>query len=157
LSDAERERYQAIPTVISSQELLPIAYLSLEDRQLVSQQRREVNRLGFALQLVLLRWRCFLPEQWWKSVPVELTKSVARQLDVKAEDFTSYGYRQATVSEHFQAILVYLQLRRWQPNDIHWFQAWLMERALEHDQQRVLLELGCRKIVLERIIRPSIV
>jgi TnpA family transposase len=77
LTDVERERYQRIPSQLSPQELLHYAYLSEADLALIHQQRRDSNRLGFAVQLALLRWLCFLPEQWWKEVPWDLLSSVA--------------------------------------------------------------------------------
>jgi len=120
-------------------------------------QRRNANGLGFAVQLVLLRWLCFLPEQWWKQVPWDLLSSLFSQLSIAPKAFVGYGRRENTIYEHFRELLHYVNLRRWQLSDREWLQTWLLERALEHDQERILLDLACRKLQVERIIRPSVV
>jgi hypothetical protein len=157
LTDAERERYQQIPSSLISQELLHHAYLSEADLDLIRLQRRDSNRLGFAVQLALLRWLCFLPEQWWKEVPWDVLSSLASQLLIAPEAFSLYGHRENTVYEHFYLLTAYMNLRRWNPSDREWLQVWLLERAQEHDQERILLDMACRKLQMERIIRPSVV
>lgn len=66
------------------------------------------------------------------------------------------------VSQLFQSIyilfLLYLKRRRWQPIvDLVLLEKWLLERALEHDNEHVLLTLACEWLREEGILRPAII
>ena len=59
-------------------------------------------------------------------------------------DVAEYGNRQATRSTYLQQILKYLNYRRWQPIvDEPIIEKWLIERGMEHDNERWLLEKLC--------------
>lgn len=115
LSEAERLRYQQLPPAVPESVLRQHGQLSEVDHQLLRGQRRDVNRLGCAVQLVVLRVFAHVPERWWTQVPTLLLDFVAAQLPVDAGVFAAYGQREATVYEHFRLILVHLGWRRWQP------------------------------------------
>ncbi|QKG55132.1 DUF4158 domain-containing protein (plasmid) [Hymenobacter sp. BRD67] len=87
-------------------------YLSPADLAFVRTQRRDVNRLGCAVQLVVLRVFAHLPERWWRQVPANLLDFAAAQLALDGAAFTVYGQREATVYEHCQAVLLHLGWRR---------------------------------------------
>jgi hypothetical protein len=61
LSDGERSRFQAIPPDLSPEDFNQYCFLSLTDHALIAGQRRNHNRLGFALQLVIIRLMNHLP------------------------------------------------------------------------------------------------
>jgi TnpA family transposase len=159
LSDQERERYQSIPSNLSQEDLSRYCFLSNTDRQLISGMRRDHNRLGFALQLAVLRLMNHLPQEWYRKVPDNLVNYVARQLDINDPAILiNYGNREKTVSEHLYTILLYLKRRRWQPLiDTIPLEKWLLERALEHDNEHVLLSLACDWLREELILRPAII
>lgn len=91
-------------------------------------------------------------------MPARLLEHVANQLSINPDAFALYGKREATVFNHFQDVLVYLKVRRWQPLlDSVVLEKWLLERALEHDSERVLLSLACDKLRQEGILRPGII
>jgi len=91
LTQLERERYQRVPLEPASQDLLTYTQLSEPDQILISQQRRPANRLGFAVQLTLIRWLAYLPEQWWKQVPYTWITRVGEQLAIDPVFFVQYG------------------------------------------------------------------
>ena len=158
LSDQERSRYQAIPTDLSPQDLQHYCTLSPTDLQLIAGQRRDYNRLGFALQLITIRLLNHLPQTWYKQVPPTLTAHIAAQLATDPAVLNTYGEREATRTAHTQLILSYLRCRRWQPLiDTGPLETWLLERALEHDNDRVLLDMACDWLRQERILRPAII
>lgn len=156
LSNPERLRYHAVPTTIQEPDLRQFFHLTPADREFLRPFRRAANRLGIGLQLGLIRFMGFLPDTWWEQVPVEALSFVAQQQRVEPDHLKEYGARQPTRSEHFTAILKHLGFRKWEPLDVAWLEPWLLERALEHDGERVLLEMTCLKLRQACIIRPAI-
>ena len=116
LSDHERTAYQSVPAQLSATDISLLCVLSPLDRQLIANQRRDYNRLGFALQLIIIRLLNHLPQGWYGQVPAWLTAHVAAQLAVNPAVLVTYGEREATRTTHTQAILTYLRCRRWQPH-----------------------------------------
>lgn len=158
LADGERSRYQAIPSDLSPEDLNQYCFLSPTDHALIAGQRRDHNRLGFALQLIIIRLMNHLPQEWYQQVPDSLATYVADQLSLNAAMFSKYGEREATLSTHLHTILHYLKRRRWQPLiDSVPLERWLLERALEHDNERVLLTMACDWLRTEGILRPAII
>lgn len=76
----ERQRYQTLPADLREEDLHASCWLSPADQQLVAQQRRDSNRLGFAVQLGVLRLLGHLPQEWYRQVPDSLVQFVSRQL-----------------------------------------------------------------------------
>lgn len=158
LSNGERNRYQAIPPDLSPEDFNQYCFLSPTDHALIAGQRRDHNRFGFALQLIIIRLMNHLPQEWYKQVPDSLATYVANQLSLNTAVLTRYGEREATPSEHLQTVLLYLKRRRWQPLiDIVPLERWLLERALEHDNERVLLGMACEWLREACILRPAII
>ncbi|MPR37168.1 DUF4158 domain-containing protein [Salmonirosea aquatica] len=159
LSDQERERYQSIPSDLPQEDLIRYCFLSPTDHLLVAGMRRDHNRLGFALQLTVIRLMNHLPQEWYRKVPDNLINYVAGQLAIDdPRCLNNYGSREKTISEHSYMILSYLKRRRWQPLiDTVPLERWLLERALEHDNEHVLLSLACDWLRKEGILRPAII
>lgn len=158
LSDQERDRYQSIPSNLAQEDLIRHCFLSAADHQLISGLRRDHNRLGFALQLTIIRLMNHIPQEWYKKLPANLINYVAAQLSIDDPTIlNNYGSREKTISEHLYTVLSYLKRRRWQPLiDTMPLEKWLLERALEHDNERVLLSLACDWLQEEGILRPAI-
>lgn len=86
--------------VLSRVELERFFYLDDEDRKLIQARRRDSNRLGFALQLVTVRYLgMFLPDPL--DVPGEVLDYLAEQLEVADPSCVkSYTDREKTRFEH---------------------------------------------------------
>lgn len=124
LTALERQRYQTLPADLREEDLQASCWLTPADQQLVAQQRRGSNRLGFAVQLGVLRLLGYLPPEWYRQVPDGLVQFVARQLELDPVLFLAYGEREATLTEHLRVLLSHLQVRRWQPVlDAPWLEA----------------------------------
>ena len=52
--------------------------------------------------------------------------------------------------------LNYLGFRKWEPLDMTGLELWLLERALGHDQERLLLAMTVQKLQQQRLVRPAI-
>ena len=120
----------------------------------MAQQRRESNRLGFALQLCALRHLGFIPVNLLDP-PGELLAFLAEQLGVTPAVLDSYR-RQATQNSHLQEIMLRLQFRRATPLDEAALQSWLDQRALEHDAPLLLFTAACTFLQRQHVVRPGI-
>src|ERR1700735_3882760 len=94
LSSEQRTRLFAIP--IDPAEMARHYVLSTEDLALIRSKRRTVNRLGFAIQLCLLRYpgQGLGPDE---HPPEAMIIFVAQQLGVSPAVFADYALRDQTV------------------------------------------------------------
>jgi Domain of unknown function (DUF4158) len=84
--------------------------LSRADQELVAARRRDANRIGFAVQLALLRHPGIALAQ--VEQPIEpLVQWLAQQIDIPAEPFTDYARRPQTMTDHARLLAVALSLR----------------------------------------------
>lgn len=155
LSNPERIRYQSVPSFILETDLHQYFYLTIHDRRFLL-SFREVNRLSIALQLGIIRFMGYLPDGWRQQLSPEVVLFVAQQLNRLVDAQPSSIHRPNTRTNHLLAILTHLAYRRWEPLDATWLEPWLLERALEHDDERLLLALTCQKLRQQKILRPAI-
>ena len=81
LTASQRQRYGSYPSSLSADELGRHFHLDDDDRQWVSTKRRDGSRLGFALQLVTVRFLgTFLEDP--VAVPSGVMQTVAAQIEV---------------------------------------------------------------------------
>lgn len=104
LTTAERGQILAIPT--GTEDLAARYTLSDADMSLIRQRRGEANRLGFTVQLALLRYPGIaLAED--TEMPPELVSWLASRIAVSSE-WGEYGTREETRQEHGREIRAYL-------------------------------------------------
>ena len=154
LSETERVRFSSFPADLSDDDL--IAYFTLSDSDLkqIPTTSTPPNQIGFALQLLLLRFLGFyLPEL--KSLPEAVINYVASQIGVECEQLNFYGERDATLTAHRQAVESYLGFNHPTDENYRLIGEWLLERALEHDRPILLLQLLCERFLTEKLIRPG--
>jgi TnpA family transposase len=155
LSAAERECWQRFPETIPHDDLVAFFWLSEHDVREVHRQREPQNRLGYALQLCTLRYLGFVPEEL-QTTPPEVVTFVAEQLAVAPTVLTAYARRRRTQTDHQLSVQTYLGFRYLAPLDWYALQAWVVERALEHDKPTLLLQLACEKLHRDKIVRPGV-
>ena len=108
LSAEQRSRLFGIPT--EAAEMAKHYVLSPEDLALVRAKRRSSNRLGFAVQLCLLRY----PGQgmgFGECPPEAMIAFVARQVGASPTTFSDYALRDQTRREHAVELQKLLGLR----------------------------------------------
>jgi TnpA family transposase len=114
LSPELRARLFAVPT--SPAEMARHYVLSAKDLMLVRAKRRTANRLGFAVQLCLLRH----PGQGHgpgEQPPAALLAFVAEQLGISPATFADYARRDQTRREHAAELQAILGLRSFRLSD----------------------------------------
>ena len=159
LSADQRTRVFGIPTQAS--EMAKHYVLSPEDLALIRAKRRSSNRLGFAVQLCLLRY----PGQglgFGEHPPEAMIAFVARQLRVSPTVFSEYALRDQTRREHAVELQKLLGLRSFRLADwraclhVGTNAAWATDRG-EPIVQVMLAHLRAERVlvpvaaVLERI------
>jgi TnpA family transposase len=155
LTQGERERLQSFPKEISPEDITAFFTLSETDIDLVQKQHGDYNRLGFALQLCLLRYLGFSLHNL-TDLPENLIAYVARQLNLNSIDLSKYGKRSPTRTIDLQLIQKYLGFRKATTSEFNSLSRWLLERALEHDKPSLLLQQASEKLYQEKIVRPGI-
>ena len=97
LSGAERSNLVALPD--AKDDIIRYYTLSEADLSLIRQRRGDANRLGFAVQLCLLRHpgQGLLPHA---VVPVALLEWVGQQLQLDTACWPQYAEREETRREH---------------------------------------------------------
>jgi len=159
LSAEQRARLFDVPTLPA--EMARHYVLSPEDLLLVRAKRRSMNRLGFAVQLCLLRHpgQGLGPSQ---PPPAALLDFVAAQLGLPAAAFADYARRDQTRREHAAELQAILGLRSFRLSDwrdclrVGADAAWATDRG-EPIVQAMLTHVRARSVlvpdaaVLERI------
>lgn len=108
LTILERLRYEQLPAAINIDDLSFYFHLMPSEIALITGQRGDENRLGFAAQLCIIKFMGYLPDNWQATIPKEAIEKIADQLGVPSPALSRYGNRAATKTEHLQAILKYL-------------------------------------------------
>ena len=102
----------------------------------------------------------YLPADWDIQVNEKIIQFVTQQLYKDSQEvilLAEYSKWTNSRSRHLQQILKYLQYRRWEPiMDEPAIEKWLLERGMEHDNERWLLDKLCQKLHYDKILRPAI-
>ncbi len=101
LTQAQRDRLQTAHHLLRRREMVRHWLLSEEDRTRIDERRRRHNRLGFAVQLCLLRYPGW-PLGPGENPPQNLLRFVAEQLAVDAAEVAEYSRRRRTRTDHAQ-------------------------------------------------------
>ena len=158
LTNQERKLYEQIP-MIDEIEMRQHFYLTQANKIFILAFNGELNRISIAVQLCLLRYLGYVPNNWNSEVDKAIIQFVTQQLYNKSQynSLHDYGKWDKVRSNHLQAILKHLYFRKWQPLiDEPIFEKWLIEQGMEHDNERYLLDVLCQKLRQDKILRPSI-
>ena len=153
LSTTERESLLALPD--TEDELIRHYTFSEADLSLIRQRRGEANRLGFGVQLCLLRYpgQGLLPDA---VMPMPLLQWVGRQLRLDTACWPRYAEREETRREHLLELRPYLGL---EPFSLaHYRQAVqaATELALQTDKGIVLATSVVDALRHRHIILPTL-
>ncbi|MDQ2833458.1 MAG: DUF4158 domain-containing protein [Acidobacteriota bacterium] len=125
-----RRRTAALPEDPTEEEVARDWTLSAEDKEQVFRCRGDANRLGFALQLCVLRRNGrFL--QYGANVPVRILSHLNQQLDLPPKLSWQSSSREATQLEHERRIREYLGAQPFDAAMQSQLERWVWSRAAE--------------------------
>ena len=153
LSGNEREHLLAIPDALD--ELIQHYTFSESDLSMIRQRRGNENRLGFAVQLCLLRF----PGQGLiidAPIPVKFLQWIGEQLRIDAVCWPRYAQREETRREHLLELRIYLGIKPFGLSDFRKTLQTTTELALQTDKSLVLATHSLNILRHQRIIIPAI-
>lgn len=143
-----------IPSDISEWTLSTYFTFSQHNKQIINRHRRDYNRLGFAMQLSILRYLGWTLSDI-EHISSEVLEFVAKQIDVSVEDWGLYTQREATRYEHVKEIRKEYGFRNFTTTDYRRLSKFLQSYALNNGNTTYLIETALRELRTWRVILPS--
>jgi TnpA family transposase len=153
LSATERDNLIALPE--GEDDLIRHYSFTESNLSLIRQRRGDANRLGFAVQLCLLRYPGYALASDML-VPDPVIDWIARQIRSDAAAWPQYGARDETRREHFQELRAYFSLFAFGLPDFRTLVHSLADLAMQTDKGLVLAEQALDTLRQRRIILPAL-
>ena len=129
--------------------------LNPQDMEIINRRRKDSNRLGFAVQLCILRY-----SGWTlldiKDVPTVILDYIARQVEVEAGEFELYGKRENTKYDHLQEIIREYKYVRFKKKQYRKLLKILHPYAMERNNNMYLINIALEALKRNKIILPAI-
>jgi Domain of unknown function (DUF4158) len=152
LTEEERQALLGIP--LDADSMARCFTLSRADQDLVAGRRRDANRIGFAVQLALLRHPGVALAQLEQ--PVEpLVQWLASQLDIPAAPFADYARRPQTMTDHARWLADTLGLRPPASTDLPMMIEAAAKAAWSTDRGQPIAAAVVAALRLAKIILPT--
>ena len=153
LTVAERGQILALPT--GTEDLEAHYTPSDGDMSLIRQRRGDANRLGFAIQLCLLRHPGIALAEDTEVAP-ELISWMASRLAVSIEAWDEYGTREETRQEHGREIRAYLGISAFGIADFRQLVEHVSDVAAHTDKGLLLVKSAMDFLQAQKIALPGI-
>lgn len=154
LTPEERLQYSQIPPDLGEWELGTYFTFTQHDLEIIQQRRRDYNRLGFAVQLCVLRYLGWTLSDI-KEVPVQVLRYIAKQINADVGSFASYGEREATKYEHLEEIRKEYGYQTFTLSEYRSLCKNLFSHALANGNPLHLIQLALEDLRKRKIILPS--
>lgn len=154
LTPEQRQELTQIPADLSDREIARYYTFTQKDLDLINQRRRHHNRLGFAVQLAVLRFPG-RPLKDLAGVPSRVLAVIADQVQVPASAFFRYGDRDHTPYEHLDEIRRAYNFRECGWKEYVWLAHELLPLALESEHPLPLIEHMLELLRKEGILPPG--
>ncbi|NVL39836.1 DUF4158 domain-containing protein, partial [Pseudomonas syringae pv. actinidiae] len=153
LSASEHDTLLALPD--TQDDLIRYYTFNESDLSLIRQRRGDANRLGFAVQLCLLRYPGYALASD-SVLPDPVIEWVARQVQAAPDSWAKYGERDATRREHAQELRTYLGLLPFGLSDFRALVHELTDLAQQTDKSLLLAGQALESLRQQRRILPSL-
>ncbi|USK32093.1 DUF4158 domain-containing protein [Bacillus sp. F19] len=154
LTPEQRLELVRIPENISEQELGRNFTLSDFDLELIKNRRRDYNRLGFAIQLCVLRFPGWSLNDV-EPIPRKVLQHVARQLNVDPDSFDLYSSREATRYEHLEEIRKVYGFRNFSSSKYRAISRLLLKHAMQNGNTMYLVQTLIEELRKQKVILPG--
>ncbi len=156
LNPEQRHELTHIPPDLSDREIARYYTFTEKERELINRRRRASNRLGFAVQLALLKFpgRTLMEV---KEVPKPVLAAIAEQVGVPASAFTSYGDRENTLYEHLDELRRECGFRSCGWREYLLVARSLLPDAMENDRPLPLIERALEQLRTRGILAPNMI
>ncbi|WP_223070438.1 Tn3 family transposase [Paenibacillus caui] len=154
LTPDERMQYTQIPHDLGEWELGTYFTFTQHDLEIIQQRRRDYNRIGFAVQLCVLRYLGWTLSDV-KDVLVQVLRYIAKQIHADVESFASYGDREATKYEHLDEIRKEYGYRTFTLSEYRSLCKHLFSHAMANGNPLHLIQLALEDLRKRKIILPS--
>lgn len=153
LSDTERDSLLVLPE--SQDDLIQQYSFTDADLALIRQRRGAANRLGFAVQMCLLRYPGYALASD-TMLPDPVIHWVAKQVRGDAGAWPEYGGREKTRNEHLHELRAYLGLSVFGLPDFRKLVHSLADLAMQTDKAMILAAHSLETLRQKRIILPAL-
>ncbi|MBP1931914.1 TnpA family transposase [Ammoniphilus resinae] len=154
LTEEERIALMSIHSDISDKEIGIYYTLTDTDVDFIKQHRRGHNRLGVAVQLSVLRYPGWSLSNI-REVPKQVLGYIAKQIQVRPEEFTLYAQREATRKEHLEEIRQLYGYRNFSIRGYRALSQFILEAAMENGKTDYLIHLAINELRKQKIILPA--
>lgn len=155
LTEEQRKELTSIPPNISEWEIVKYYTFSDFDIEVINKHRRNYNRLGFAMQLAVLRYPGWSINHI-SFIPRATINYIAEQLTIDSSEYAKYANRKNTIFEHLQEIREVYGYKNFTDNDYARFYNIILPYAMENENPIHLINIINSEIRKEKIILPGI-
>lgn len=154
LTADQRAEFVKIPADLTEQELETYYTFSQYDLEIIKRHRRDHNRLGFAVQLCVLRYPGWSLSEI-EPIPDYVIQYIAKQIDANPESFSLYAKREPTKHEHMEEIRQVYGYQNFSVSIYRKLAQYLLKHALQNGNSMYLLRTVQEELRNQKIILPS--
>lgn len=155
LSEEQRKELTSLSDDINDYTIAKYYTLSEEDINYALSHRRNVNKIGFAIQLCCLRYPGWTFADV-KSIPHKMLTYISKQLNLSYTDFNHYGERRATRFTHIEEICTWYGYKPFTDTESRALEEYIEEKAIASDEPFSLVKSGIDFLRNKKIILPGI-
>ncbi|MED3157621.1 DUF4158 domain-containing protein, partial [Bacillus thuringiensis] len=153
LSEAQRNELMDLSR-LTEWDLVTFHTFSKHDLHLILKHRRGYNRLGFALQLALIRYPGWSLTEY-KDIPQYVVAYVASQLQIPPEEFLVYAKRGNTLWEHLGEIRTEYGYQNFSSEYKETLLQFLVQQAMDNNNTLYLIEITISTLRKMKVILPA--
>lgn len=153
LSATDRASLFALPE--NRDDLIRFYTFDESDVALIRQRRGDANRIGFAVQLALLRYPGFALANNME-LPAPIIEWIAQQVRGDPNAWAKYGQRDETRREHFLELRTYLGLAAFGLPDFRFLVRTLTGIAMQTDKGLLIAEHALEALRQRRVVLPTL-
>jgi TnpA family transposase len=155
LTKEQRQQFTTISNTIDEWELGAHYTLSEEDRKIIRRRRRDANRIGYAIQLCVLRHTGW-PYSEFGEIPYRVLDYIGNQLSIEPETFYQYAQREETRWEHLALIRKEYGYQSFSLSEYRKTSKEIFPHAMENSNGIQLMDLAIDSLRKRKIILPAV-